>query len=83
MLGCKVQWAWGANEQAAFDTLKQALCTAPVLLMPDLRGDFFVDIDASQRSIGGVILQDAGKGVQPVGVLQQETDWCTCQLSHP
>ena len=55
LLGSKVQWVWGAAEQTAFDTLKQALCTAPVLLMPDLRGDFVVDTDASQRSIGGVI----------------------------
>ena len=50
-----MQWAWGAAEQAAFDTLKQALCTAPVLLMPDLRGDFVVDTDASQHNIGGDI----------------------------
>ena len=55
LLGSKVQWVWGAAEQAAFDTLKQALCTAPVLLMHDLWGDFVVDTDASQRSIGGVI----------------------------
>ena len=55
LLGSKVQWVWGAAEQAAFDTLKQALCNAPVMLMPDLRGDFVVDTDASQRSIGGVI----------------------------
>ena len=55
LLGSKVQWAWGAAEQVAFDTLKQALCTAPVLLMPDLQGDFVVDTDASQYSIGGVM----------------------------
>ena len=55
LLGSKVQWVWGAAEQTAFDTLKQALCIASVLLMPDLRGDFVVDTDASQRSIGGVI----------------------------
>ena len=48
LLGSKVQWVWGAAEQTAFDTLKQALCTAPVLLMPDLQGDFVVDTDASQ-----------------------------------
>ena len=55
LLGSKVQWVWGAAEQAAFDTLKQALCNAPVLLIPDLRGDFIIDTDASQRSIGGII----------------------------
>ena len=66
LLGSKVQWVWGAAKQAAFDTLKQALCTAPVLLMPDLRGNLIVDTDASHCSIGGIILQDAGKGLQPV-----------------
>ena len=55
LLGSKVQWAWGAADQAAFDILKQELCTAPVLLMPDPRGNFLVDTDASQHSIGGVL----------------------------
>ena len=55
LLASKVQWVWGAPELAAFDTLKQALCTAPVLLMPDLWGDFVIDTDASQRSIGGIL----------------------------
>ena len=55
LLGSKVLWVWSAAEQAAFDTLKQALCTEPVLLMPYLRGDFVVGTDASQQSIGGVI----------------------------
>ena len=55
LLGIKVQWVWGAAEQAAFNAFKCALCMAPVLLMPDLRGAFVVDTDASQRSIGGVI----------------------------
>ena len=35
LLSSTVQWVWGAAEQTAFDTLKQALCTAPVLLMLD------------------------------------------------
>lgn len=55
LLASKASWVWGSAEQAAFDSLKSALCTAPVLLMPDLRGDFVIDTDASQRSIGGVI----------------------------
>ena len=56
LLGSKVQWVWGAAEQAAFDTLKQALCTATVLLVAALWGDFVIDTDASQHSIGGVTL---------------------------
>ena len=28
-------WLWGDAQQKAFDALKQALCSAPVLLIPD------------------------------------------------
>ena len=46
--------------------LKRALCTAPVLLLPDLAKPFVVHTDASNFALGGVLQQDDGKGLQPI-----------------
>jgi hypothetical protein len=43
--------------EAAFQTLKEALCTAPVLAYPQPRGRFFGDTDASNVGIGEVLSQ--------------------------
>ena len=51
-------WLWGPAWQAAFDKLKQALCSAPVLILPNMHGDFVVETDASDYCIGGVLNQD-------------------------
>ena len=66
LLGSKVPWGWEAPQQAAFEALRHALCSAPVLAIPDLRQDFVLDTDASNSCIGGVLQQDQGRGLQPV-----------------
>ena len=59
-------WQWGNVHQHAFDTLKHALTTAPVLQIPDMAKPFHVFADASQFAIGAVLMQDQGHGLQPV-----------------
>ena len=51
-------WTWGESEQAAFEQIKQALCQAPTLVMPDTEKDFMVVCDASNFGIGAVLMQD-------------------------
>jgi RNase H-like domain found in reverse transcriptase/Integrase zinc binding domain/Chromo (CHRromatin Organisation MOdifier) domain len=51
-------WQWGDKEQVAFDSVKQALCSAPTLAMPDTQKDFTVICDASDFGIGAVLMQD-------------------------
>ena len=47
-------WVWGATQQRAFDQLKQALCSTPVLVLPNMHADFVIETDASDYCIGGV-----------------------------
>jgi len=50
-----VKWRWKGEEQAAFDELKKAFTTRPVLAAPDLDKEFRVKADASNYTTGGVL----------------------------
>jgi hypothetical protein len=65
-------WHWGPIQQAAFDALKHALTTAPVLLTPDPQLPYEVYTDASNFALGAVLLQNQGKGKQPVAYLSRK-----------
>jgi DNA-binding IscR family transcriptional regulator len=43
--------------EAAFQTLKEAFCTVPILACPQPKQGFVVDTDASNVGIGGVLSQ--------------------------
>jgi len=48
---------WTEETQEAFDTLRKALTTPPILAMPDDSGEFVLDTDAADHSIGSVLSQ--------------------------
>ena len=48
---------WTMKYQEAFDSLKEALSTAPVLGYPDFSREFILEIDASLNGLGAVISQ--------------------------
>nr|GEY07994.1 retrotransposon protein, putative, Ty3-gypsy subclass [Tanacetum cinerariifolium] len=50
-------FVWGNNKEEAFQTLKQKLCNAPILLLPEGSEDFVVYCDASLRGFGAVLMQ--------------------------
>jgi hypothetical protein len=51
-------WLWSDVEQQAFDGIKRALTTAPVLALPDPDLPFEIISDASVLGTGGVLLQE-------------------------
>ncbi|KAG8479480.1 hypothetical protein CXB51_029677 [Gossypium anomalum] len=56
----KEQWQWSDSAGAAFQQLKQALCSAPILSLLDFTQDFEVEIDISGLGVS-VVLQQWGR----------------------
>ncbi|GJZ78252.1 putative reverse transcriptase domain-containing protein [Tanacetum coccineum] len=51
------KYEWGSEEEEAFQTLKQKLCSAPILALPEGTEDFVVYCDASLKGYGAVLMQ--------------------------
>nr|GFA17558.1 putative reverse transcriptase domain-containing protein [Tanacetum cinerariifolium] len=50
-------YVWGEEQEKAFCTLKEKLCNAPVLALPDGPNDFVVYCDVSHQGFGCVLMQ--------------------------
>ncbi|GJX87928.1 putative reverse transcriptase domain-containing protein [Tanacetum coccineum] len=53
----KVKFVWGDKQEAAFQLLKQKLCSAPILALPEGSKDFIAYCDASIKGLGVVLMQ--------------------------
>jgi len=78
----KNAWVWGTEQQHSFEALKEALCTAPVLLIPNPALPYTLNCDACKYAVGGTLQQDHGNGLQPVAYLSRklkaaELNWDT------
>ena len=51
--------------------MKDALCTAPVLQYPNPELPYVVFTDASGVAARGVLMQDKGKGLQPLAFMSK------------
>lgn len=51
----KVRWSWGPKQQEAFERLKNALSTTPVLTCPDFSKPFTLQTDASHHGLGAIL----------------------------
>nr|GEX05122.1 putative reverse transcriptase domain-containing protein [Tanacetum cinerariifolium] len=51
------KYEWGKEEEEAFQTLKQKLCSAPILVLPEGTKDFVVYCDESLKGFGAILMQ--------------------------
>ncbi|GJX35476.1 putative reverse transcriptase domain-containing protein [Tanacetum coccineum] len=60
LTGCRTKsktFVWGEEQELAFQTLKDKLCNAPILALPDGPEDFVVYCDAFRIGLGCVLMQ--------------------------
>ncbi|KAA3477622.1 Retrotransposable element Tf2 protein type 1 [Gossypium australe] len=57
LLNKNVVWKWNTDTQADFEKLKQAVCQAPVLTLPNFQEQLCVDVDAGGQGVGAVLQQ--------------------------
>ncbi|GJW59966.1 putative reverse transcriptase domain-containing protein [Tanacetum coccineum] len=51
------KYVWGVEQEEAFQTLKNNMCDAPILSLPNRVEDFVVYYDASNQGLGCVLMQ--------------------------
>src|SRR5260370_10747991 len=70
-------WSWGTAEQQAFDALKNAVTSAPMLAFPSKSGLFRLECDASNFTTAAVLLQHhEDRLFHPIGFMSRS-------FSHP
>jgi len=57
----EVAFIWNQGCQHAFDSLKRALVDAPILIRPDFKRPFCLDVDWSTKGVGVVLSQKEGR----------------------
>ncbi|GKA29304.1 putative reverse transcriptase domain-containing protein [Tanacetum coccineum] len=53
----KVKFEWGDKQETTFQLIKQKLCSALILALPEGSEDFIVYIDTSKKGLGTVLIQ--------------------------
>ncbi|GKF84348.1 putative reverse transcriptase domain-containing protein, partial [Tanacetum coccineum] len=51
------KYTWGEDQETAFQLLKQKLCEASILALPEGNDNFVVHFDASHQGLGAVLMQ--------------------------
>src|SRR6266436_4311286 len=66
------QWVWGSPEQEAFNALKKAVTSTPVLTFPSQSGHFHLKCNTSNFANGAVLSQAQADGVhQPIAFMSK------------
>jgi len=75
---------WTDVHDQAFHTLKQCVCSPPVLRLPDMKKPFILQTDASCEGLGAILLQEEGQVKHPVAfaskkLLPRERNYSTIE----
>ncbi|GJS55509.1 putative reverse transcriptase domain-containing protein [Tanacetum coccineum] len=54
----KVKFDWGDKQEASYQLLKEMLCSAPILVLPEGVENFIIYYDASHKGLGVVLMQN-------------------------
>ncbi|GMF33079.1 unnamed protein product [Phytophthora lilii] len=60
------EWERTTDQEFAFERMKAALTSKPLLAYPDFGRPFRLETDASQLGLGACLMQDQGRGWQPI-----------------
>jgi len=73
VLTCKLKdWSWGAAEQQAFDMLKSAVTSTPMLAFPSKSSPFHLECNASNFATGAILSQQQEDGLfHPIGFMSK------------
>ncbi|CAI7932864.1 unnamed protein product [Closterium sp. NIES-54] len=82
LLKKNTSFKWEDVHQQAMEQLKTALTSAPVLILPDPEKDYVIEVDASDQAVGAVLMQDQGKGLQPIAYLSKKL-LTKAELNYP
>ena len=75
------RFTWNDECERAFDSIKARLSQGPVLKAPDFEKPFVLEVDASDRGIGAILLQqDESDELHPVSYYSRKLD--AAQLSY-
>jgi len=72
LLHKNVAFQWTDKQEKAFKQLKEAVCNAPVLIVPDPGKPYTVVTDASGFAVGAALCQDHGNGLQPSAYISRK-----------
>nr|GEX35736.1 putative reverse transcriptase domain-containing protein [Tanacetum cinerariifolium] len=84
----KVKFEWGDKQEAAFQLLKQKLCSAPIFALPEGSEDFIVYCDALIKGLGAVLMQrekvkeNSKKGQNRIKTGQKREAWRSREKSE-
>src|SRR6185369_3815591 len=60
--GSKTSFTWGKEQSDTFHQMKEAITSAPVLILPNLEKPFRIKVDALKRAIESVLTQQDKEG---------------------
>ena len=76
------KWLWGEHEIGAFKKLKKQICEEPVLLQPDQKKPFEVEVDASNYACGAILMQRDDKNIaHPVAFFSKTMNKAQCNYN--
>ena len=72
LLKKETRFTWDTSAEQAFRKLIHAITTAPTLILPDPSKPYVITADACGFGIGACLMQDQGRGLQPIAFLSKK-----------